>query len=312
MGGITFSEITQRSAWEMLEQQASFSAFQQSWPYGQLFQGQGRTVIRGQFLQGKTSLAICQLVQRSFLWGRLRVMIVQRGPVFLKELSIPEKQEIYLRLREYATAQKAILIITPEATEAEINQVFAPLKAIPLMTPYCPGIKDLTHSEADLRASLHGKWRNQLCKAEKMGLSVSLLDGGQALAELVQNVEEDRKRKKYKAFDAQTQLQLAALVGRKKRLIVVVKKGKDVLALAAFYQHGRCATYQMGWSNAQGRKLNAMNLTLWKAMIFLRKKGVEQLDLGGLNTDQAKGLAHFKARMGISITSLCGSWWLKN
>ena len=75
-----------------------------------------------------------------------------------------------------------------------------------------------------------------------------------------------------------------------------------------FLLHGSAATYQVGWSNDTGRRLNAHNLVLWQAMQALQQRGVRQLDLGGVNTQRSAGIARFKLGTGGRVLRLAGTY----
>lgn len=311
MGEIYQQEVEKRKEWDTLLQEMPFCALQQSWSYGQLLKTAHRGAYRYKFCRGSRLVALVQILERRFFAGFVRLWLVQRGPVWAPDTTEEEKQEVYRLLQAQRRREKTFLLMTPEDPDMSTPSLLKNVGGAQVMTAYCPGRKWLPESEELLRASLSSKWRNQLRKAEKAKLSVSLFDGGQNFVTLADYVEEDRKLKKYKAFDARTQVQLAALTPRKERVVFVVKSQGEPVAMAAFYSHGKSATYQMGWSNAKGRDVCAMNLLLWRAMVWLRKKQVTCLDLGGLNTSQAQGLAHFKAGMRPEIELLSGTWLLR-
>ena len=58
--------------------------------------------------------------------------------------------------------------------------------------------------------------------------------------------------------------------------------------------HGDTETYTIGVINTLGRKYNANYLLLWNAILESKKKGLKWFDLGGLNKNTPKGVAHFK------------------
>jgi lipid II:glycine glycyltransferase (peptidoglycan interpeptide bridge formation enzyme) len=84
--------------------------------------------------------------------------------------------------------------------------------------------------------------------------------------------------------------------------------GRDRVAAMMFLLHGRAATYQVGWSNEQGRQLNAHNLLLWQAIEALQLRGIQQLDLGGVNTARSAGIARFKIGTGGEVRQLAGTY----
>ena len=84
--------------------------------------------------------------------------------------------------------------------------------------------------------------------------------------------------------------------------------GRDAAAAMMFLVHGASATYHIGWSGDEGRRLGAHNLVLWNALAALRERGVRRLDLGGVNTQRSAGIARFKIGTGGSVVTLAGSF----
>ena len=87
------------------------------------------------------------------------------------------------------------------------------------------------------------------------------------------------------------------------------RKGDDTVAAMLFLVHGRRATYHLGWSSPEGKRTNAHNLTLWQAIRKLKARGLGQIDLGGLNTEDVPGIARFKLGSGARVKTLCGTWF---
>jgi lipid II:glycine glycyltransferase (peptidoglycan interpeptide bridge formation enzyme) len=75
-----------------------------------------------------------------------------------------------------------------------------------------------------------------------------------------------------------------------------------------FLLHGASATYHIGWTTEAGRDAYAHNLILWKAIEELKARGIQQLDLGSVNTIRSAGVARFKLRTGGSVLTLAGSY----
>jgi lipid II:glycine glycyltransferase (peptidoglycan interpeptide bridge formation enzyme) len=65
----------------------------------------------------------------------------------------------------------------------------------------------------------------------------------------------------------------------------------------------------MGWADEEGRQLNAHNALLWQAMAYLQELGVEQLDLGGVNTHDLPGISRFKLGTGGQAITLAGTYF---
>ena len=60
--------------------------------------------------------------------------------------------------------------------------------------------------------------------------------------------------------------------------------------------HGDTATYLIGSSNLEGRKLNANYLLLWQSIMDAKTFGCKYFDLGGLNSNTPKGNRSFQTR----------------
>jgi lipid II:glycine glycyltransferase (peptidoglycan interpeptide bridge formation enzyme) len=84
--------------------------------------------------------------------------------------------------------------------------------------------------------------------------------------------------------------------------------GRERVAGMLFLIHGESATYQVGWTNDQGRDLHAHHLVLWHAIEELKSRGVRILDLGGVNTQRSAGVARFKIRTGGRVVTFAGTY----
>lgn len=83
--------------------------------------------------------------------------------------------------------------------------------------------------------------------------------------------------------------------------------GRRVAAML-FVRHGHEATYQIGWSNAVGRKHSAGPALMWRAMVDLQALGADRIDLGAADKRLAPGLTHFKRGTGAELRELGGTW----
>ena len=72
-------------------------------------------------------------------------------------------------------------------------------------------------------------------------------------------------------------------------------------------RHGACATYQIGWSSKEGRKVAAINGLLWQARRQLFARHCHQLDLGGV-PEGNKGLEQFKKGTGARFYEIAGHY----
>lgn len=172
---------------------------------------------------------------------------------------------------------------------------------------------DLSPSEADLRARLDGKWRNQLKKAEGEHMTIAV--GGAKPKHYVWILEkeaEQRRERGYRAIPLGLVPAFAAAGdhedGKPPLLSVTASIRGNPIAGALFLLHGTSATYHIGWVGEQGRDFNAQNLVMFNALSALTNRGIRWLDLGGINTGPGAGLARFKLGLGHAPTSYVGTY----
>jgi hypothetical protein len=175
----------------------------------------------------------------------------------------------------------------------------------PLMTPATLAIVSLT-TQAEMRKALHQKWRNRLNKAESSGLKVTR----HALTRahwILHSELEQAQSKGYRSLPPA----ISAAYARANPGQAVVFEARfrgDIVGGLLVLRHGAMATWQMGHSTDEGRKLNAMNLLLWRAMCWLADEGHSCLDLGMINDQDARGMSHFKRGTGAQDHRLGGTW----
>jgi hypothetical protein len=293
--------------WDTAHARAA-APLQQDWAYGSSMQMIGVPVLRARVEVDGVPVALAQFIVRR--WGTLvSVGLCSRGPIWLQAMTGPNKAEIYAELRRSVPLPGLRwLLITPE--EARSNALgLSTWRRV--MTGYATVILDTSQSPEVLRAALDSKWRNRLVAAESSMLTVHRVGSNSGQYRwLLDNEETQREQRGFAGlprafFDiyiqsrkqpAQTLLTLRADLGR------------DRVAGMMFLLHGESATYQVGWSNEQGRQLNAHNLLLWRAINELQKRGVRCLDLGGVNTARSAGIARFKIGTGGDVRILAGTY----
>jgi len=154
----------------------------------------------------------------------------------------------------------------------------------------------------------HQKWRNRYHHATGAGLRLEHRPFDLVKDDWLFHADAAQQRtKKFKAlphglvktyagcFPAQTQ-------------IMIARKGKDIIAAMLFLLHGAVATYQIGWTNADGRSVSAHHMMLMTAAGHLADQGIRRLDLGNVDTEAAPGLARFKIGSGATVRALGGTW----
>lgn len=170
---------------------------------------------------------------------------------------------------------------------------------------------DLRASESSLRSDLSGTWRNMLNAAERKVQSVEELTDDASFEQLLLACE-DMMRSRGQSFPTSLYRQLRASLERLQTpgLMLAVRRDGDIVAATWAVPHGTSATYLLGWSSAEGRKLSAHHLLLWETMVRLKKRGISDFDLGGIDEDGTGGIAAFKLGIRGARYSLVGEGWV--
>lgn len=176
-----------------------------------------------------------------------------------------------------------------------------------------PGYKtiwlDLSPPLDELRADLHGNWRNQLVQAEEAGLELAVDPDTQTLDWLIGRHEAHMKEHGYRGPSGKLlhALVQAEVDGRLCCDVLVARHRGENIAGALIARHGRAATYLIGWTGEKGRDLRAQNFLLWQSVTRLHSDNIAWFDLGGIN-DETPGLTRFKAGLGGEVVETAGGY----
>jgi hypothetical protein len=294
--------------WDAAHARAA-APLQQDWAYGASMQMIGVPVLRARMDLAGVTVALAQFIVRR--WGTLvSVALCSRGPIWLQAMTATDKAKIYAELRRTVPLKGLRwVLITPEELRND-NLGLSTWRRV--MTGYATVMLDIRQSPEALRAALDSKWRNRLVAAEASALSVHRVGSNPGQYRWLLDHEETQREQRGFAglprpfFDlySQSRKQPAQTL-----LTLRADLGRDRVAGMMFLLHGESATYQVGWSNEQGRQLNAHNLLLWRAIDVLQQRGVRCLDLGGVNTARSAGIARFKIGTGGEVRILAGTYF---
>lgn len=293
------TDTLDRKTWDGLLAETP-APYQQDWAYGDAMVRGGAKVARVALYDPTGDVCgLAQIILRPFAMIA-RFALTTYGPVWVKPMSPPEK-EIALRTfkRHFQLRWPRLIAITPD-------EDITPRGFKRIMTGDATIRIDLTQDEETLRKALDGKWRNRLVAAEKSALKFT--SSGARPGQYQWLLDEEIKQRKKKGYrglpvglTTAWQEEKAKAKGADKRAGLLVYRAdlkKDAAGAMLFLTHGKMATYHIGWSSDEGRKLGAHNLILWNAMLALKEKGIEVLDLGGVNTGSGAGIARFKLGTG--------------
>jgi hypothetical protein len=284
------------------------AALQQDWAYGACMQLIGVPVWRARVLRDGEPIALAQFIGRRL--GPLATLaLCSRGPVWLQDLSAADKALAYRALRQSLPLQRPrFAFFSPD--EPWQSEVGLP-RWRRVITGYATVMLDLTPSLEELRAKLEGRWRNRLVAAESADLVVHKV--GTNPGQYRWLLEQENQQREQRGFQGLPLAFMDHYIQSRKspaRTVLTLRadQGRERVAAMMFLLHGSVATYQVGWSDATGRELNAHNLLLWQAIEALKQRGIRQLDLGGVNTARSAGIARFKLGTGGQPVILAGTY----
>lgn len=166
----------------------------------------------------------------------------------------------------------------------------------------------LTPSTEQMAARLAPKWRNRLRHGQSQKLVIQRRPLPPDPRHWLFKAEADQSlRLWYQPLPSEMITSMAAARPGAAQVFTAYHLGQRVAAML-FLRHGSAATYQIGWSNPDGRRLSAGPALMWRAMVELQAMGTTQIDLGAADPKHAPGLAHFKRGTGAELRALGGSW----
>ncbi|OIQ23118.1 MAG: GNAT family N-acetyltransferase [Alphaproteobacteria bacterium MedPE-SWcel] len=247
--------------------------------------------------------------QSPLLLNRLQDMVVLRRTIGGLPLAMVNRADLVkparlLEILQEEGLRRTPVILSPERPVPDL----ARLGALPLMTPASVATLAIAQDSEARRAGLEQKWRNRLCHAESQSLRVTNRtmplspDHWLFLADAAQ-----QRRRRYRSWPVALTLAYAQANPGCAQLFEAFDDLERVAAILVL-THGDGATYHIAHTTDRGKALSAHNLLMWSAMGWLASKGIRQLDLGVVNTEDAAGLARFKIGTGATVERLGGTW----
>lgn len=304
--------------WESLSQadweefhSSQRGALQQAWIYGEALTSLGVSMARAMVWQDGQLVAIAQFMCKRVL-GYISLASCTRGPIFHPDLSPADRAAIYKRLRQSVPVPHLkVPLFSPNCSGEQLDP--AETRGMSrVMTGYSTVLLDLTQALSTLKAQLEGKWRNRLNKVlANVKLQVHVQASLKRCDWLLGQELAQREAKKFHGLPTDfVKAYIACAADHRQAFVVAYAElGKNTVGGMLFLIHGRVASYHVGWSDEEGRRLNAHNALLWQAMAYLKDMGIEVLDLGGVNTHDLPGISRFKLGAGGQPITLAGTYF---
>jgi lipid II:glycine glycyltransferase (peptidoglycan interpeptide bridge formation enzyme) len=213
---------------------------------------------------------------------------------------------------EYSKSRKLFLRILPNAFAGSRRaEVFESAFSRFTSESKKPGneyrtfVIDITPPLEELRSGFDKKWRNQLTRSEKNGLTIIFGHGSEEYRAFCEIYMQMHKRKGFETtIDAEEFGHIQEALTEAQRMLVLIchDKGVPVAGLVASAM-GDSAIYLLGATSDAGLNSKGAYLLQWTMIRWLKERGIKSYDLGGIDPEGNPGVYHFKK--GLSGVDLC-------
>ncbi|MBM3531559.1 MAG: GNAT family N-acetyltransferase [Alphaproteobacteria bacterium] len=292
--------------WRRLIGSVEGGTLPQSWAYAQAMPAAEGQIPHFGVIRNRDGEVGCVLALERRAMSVFSRISIHRGPLWLRPDPPLAATLAALRRRWPRRPWRRISFIPELPAGADSHRALTEAGFHRAGEGYRSILVDLPHARERLRAT----WRHELQRAERHDVSVEVDRHGKAtLPWLLQRYEIDRKLRGYRGPSNRLALQLVlAARAASDALVVIASHGAERIAGILVIRHGDTATYLVGWTGGEGRRLGATHLLLWRAMKTLAGDGVRRFDLGGINPEAAPGLTLFKRGLGGREYELIGTY----
>ncbi len=297
--------------WEKYYAMIRCAPLAQSYDYARAtYSHKGRRARWGLIYIANEAAGIVQLSEASTLFSLFHAIILDMGPLWFDNNNLDKKHHAFfteLNRQFPKRIGRKRRIIPHIADETLLHKAFHQLAYKSHPSSYETLWINLEKDEHDLRSHLKQKWRNQLNKSEKQGLTFKLDKTGESFDHFHNAYLSDYFERNYKNIHPK-QLPVFFKTFQQNRKVLLCHSLKDnkIAASALILLHGAAATYQIGIVTDLGRESCANHFLLWNAILHLKKIGIKDFDLGGINAYDAKGIQHFKEGLNGEKTTFKG------
>jgi hypothetical protein len=292
------------AAWHGLVSQFDDANIYQLWQLaetGRRADDVSRLVLR----QGDEVVAAAELRLFCLPLTRSGVAYLRWGPLWRRTGRTPDPEHFRLALRalrtEYVERRGMVLRLNPRLFTGEHADRIESLtqEGYSLLPPASAEqtlIMDLSPTVEQLRAGMDKKWRNCLSKSEREGLT---LESGtsDALFDLFTPIYDEMVQRKQFAptADLARHRRIQATLPEDLKMGVIVARHQGRPCAGAIYSAiGDTALYLFGATNDVGMRTSGSYLVQWELLNTLKRHGIREYDLHGINAESNPGTYRFK------------------
>jgi hypothetical protein len=281
----------------------------QTWEYGEAKAHTGPwQVVRMCFWEGDLLVGACQAMVRPLPLGLGGLVWINRAPLWRRpgEEGDPALLVAMLaELRKYWVEERRLYLrVALPLEQGAAEPDFSPppgYQWVHSSTGWASARLDLSLTQETLRRELKRKWRNQLNKAERLGILWEFSTSDEIFARTIGEYQTMVQKK-----GLATSLTPALLTkwqqflpdDKKPWCALATHEGKLLMGVS-FACYGSTSEILAGAITEAGRTVNACNFLLWQAIAKMQELGYRWFDLGGLNpATTPAGILRYKSGMG--------------
>ena len=301
---ILIKEINDRTFWHRSMQDFDDANIYQTWNFAVLAQNE-KILKHLAIYSNQNLIGLVQVRIRIVPILNRGIAYILNGPVWQKrnqENNIQILSDIFVALRkEFVVNQKLLLRIKPYIFSDRISNFNfiekLGFKQVEKVRQYQTLVLYLNKDLDEIRKSFKSKWRNHLNQSEKKGLEINEGTDQELYKDFLEIYSQMIGRKKFKEnVDPYKMGEMNEELDDENKLKIFIAY-KDQLPVASIIGTaiGDTGIYLLGASNEIGMKNKGSYLLQWEMIKWLKQKGCQRYDLGGINLDDNPGVYNFKS-----------------
>ncbi|OQY75380.1 MAG: hypothetical protein B6D44_01715 [Ignavibacteriales bacterium UTCHB2] len=311
---VIFKEITDRTFWHKCLQEFEDANIYQTWNFAALAQNE-KIVKHLAIYANQNLIGLVQVRIRTVPIINRGIAYILNGPIWQKK---NQKNDILILSNildalsnEFVKNQKLLLRIRPYIFSDKFSNFdfieSMGFKRVEKIRPYQTLILYLDKDLVEIRKNFRQKWRSCLNQSEKNGLEISTGNDEELYKDFLKVYDQMISRKKFKEnVDPYKMGKMNEELDDEYKLkIFVAYEDKVPIASLIGSAIGNTGIYLLGASNEIGMKKKASYYLQWEMIKWLKQKGCQRYDLGGINLDDNPGGYHFKT--GITDHEVLGA-----
>ena len=301
---ILIKEINDKTFWHRAMQDFDDANIYQTWNFAVLAQNE-KIVKHIAIYSNQNLIGLVKVRIRTMPILNRGIAYILNGPVWQKrnrENNIQILSDILVNLRkEFVVNQKLLLRITPYIFSDKISNFDfiekLGFKNLDKFRQYQTLVLYLAKDLDEIRQSFKQKWRNCLNQSERNGLEIIEGNNQELYKDFlgIYNQMITRKNFKENVNPYRMGKMNEELDDEYKLKIFIAYKDNIPIASAIGTAIGNTGIYLLGASNESGMKNKASYLLQWEMIKWLKQKGCQRYDLGGINLDENPGVYKFKS-----------------